>query len=313
MSAAVEQIITPRAKDIGGFEVRRALPSAAQRTVGPFVFWDEMGPGNFAPGQGLDVRPHPHIGLATVTYLFDGGILHRDSLGTTQEIVPGDVNWMTTGEGIVHSERTAPERRAAGHRLHGIQAWVGLPRGLEETTPRFDHHPAESLPEWREDDVTLRLIAGTWGRRQSPVAVASATVYAHLELPAGSVLGIPAEHEERALYVVLGGLDIAGERVGGGAMAVLHPGVAFVVQAHGWTRAMLLGGAPLDGERLLRWNFVASERAAIERAERDWTASIEGGFRGTRFELPPDEHEAIPLPGSHSAGPPEPCADCPTT
>jgi redox-sensitive bicupin YhaK (pirin superfamily) len=313
MGDVIERIVLPKAKDVGGFEVSRALPSRDLRTVGPFVFWDEMGPGLFAPGEGLDVRPHPHIGLATVTYLFDGGILHRDSLGTVQEIVPGDVNWMTAGRGIVHSERTGPELRSRGHRLHGIQAWVGLPSELEETAPRFDHHPAATLPEWLDDDVTLRLVAGTYVRRTSPVEVASPTVYVHLEMPAGSVHGIPAEHEERALYVVFGGLDIAGERIPGGGLALLRPGAGAVVQAQGWTRALLLGGAPLDGERMLRWNFVASSSDAIEQAERDWTASAEGGFRGTRFELPPDETGHIPLPGIRSAGPPEACAECPTT
>ncbi len=313
MDAAIETVICPKAKDVGGFEVRRALPSAQRRTVGPFVFWDEMGPGRFTPGDGLDVRPHPHIGLATVTYLFDGAILHRDSLGTVQEIRPGDVNWMTAGRGIVHSERTGPELRAEGHLLHGIQAWVGLPTELEETEPHFDQHPAEALPRWHDGSVTLRLVAGTYTGRTSPVQVASPTLYVHLEMPAGSVLGIPAEHPERALYVVQGGLDVQGERVGGGSLAVLREGAGVLIQAQGWTRALLLGGAPLDGPRHLRWNFVASDPDAIARAEEDWTASAEAGFRGTRFRLPPDEDEHIPLPGVAAPGPPEPCAECPTT
>ncbi len=313
MGDVVQRIVTPEAKDIGGFEVRRGLPSAEQRTVGPFVFWDEMGPGMFAPGEGLDVRPHPHIGLATITYLFDGSMVHRDSLGTVQEIDPGGVNWMTAGRGIVHSERTGPELRARGHRLHGIQAWVGLPRDLEECDPRFDHHPAGSLPEWHDDEVTLRLVAGTYLGRTSPVVVASPTVYVHLEMPSGSVHGVPAEHEQRALFVVFGGLDVEGRRVAAGSLAVLRPGAGAVIHAQGWTRALLLGGSPLDGERVLRWNFAASTRDAIERAELDWMASIEGGFRGTRFVLPPDETEHIPLPGTTSPGPPEPCAECPTT
>ena len=313
MSPAVDAIVTPKAKDIGGFEVRRALPSTELRTVGPFVFWDEMGPGRFSPGEGIDVRPHPHIGLATVTYLFDGGILHRDSLGTVQEILPGDVNRMTAGRGIVHSERTGPGLRADGHLLHGIQAWVGLPQDEEDTEPRFDHHPARTLPEWTDGSVTLRLVAGSYLGRTSPVTTASPILYVHLEMPAGSVLGIPAEHEERALYVVLGGLDVDGDRVAGGALATLRPGVGTLIQAQGWTRALLLGGAPLDGDRHLRWNFVASDPEAIARAEKDWDASIGAGFQGSRFRLPPEEDEHIPLPGDAPPGPPEPCAECPTT
>nr|MCU0234954.1 pirin family protein [Thermoanaerobaculales bacterium] len=294
------------------FEVRRALPSPAWRAVGPFVFWDEMGPGVFAPGSGLDVRPHPHIGLATLTYLFEGGILHRDSLGTVLEVEPGGLNWMSAGRGIVHSERTGPERRAAGHRLHGIQAWVGLPGALEEGEPSFVHHPSAALPAWDQDGVRLRLVAGTAAGRRSPVAVASATLYLHAELAAGAVLELDDEHPERAVYVVSGGLELDGAAVGAGTMAVLAPGGTCELRASAATRAMVLGGAPLDGPRHLRWNFVHSDRRAIDEAERDWRAAAAAGFRGARFSLPPGEHEHIPLPGAPS-GPPEPCAGCPTT
>jgi redox-sensitive bicupin YhaK (pirin superfamily) len=312
MTEPVTVLITPRTADIGGFEVRRALPSAERRSVGPFVFWDEMGPGSFAPGSGLDVRPHPHIGLATLTYLFEGGILHRDSLGTVLEVERGGLNWMIAGRGIVHSERTGPDRRAAGHRLHGIQAWVGLPRALEEGPPSFAHYPSSALPAWDQDGVRLRLVVGTTGGHRSPVEAASPTLCLHAELEAGAVLVLDDEHPERAVYVVSGGLELGGAAVGAGTMAVLAPGGTIELRAAAATRAMVLGGAPLDGPRHLRWNFVASERAAIDAAERDWRAAIAAGFRGGRFGLPPDEHEHIPPPAL-PGGPPEPCAACPTT
>jgi redox-sensitive bicupin YhaK (pirin superfamily) len=312
MKAEVTAMITPKVADIGGFEVRRALPSPERRSVGPFVFWDEMGPGEFAPGTGLDVRPHPHIGLATVTYLFEGGIVHRDSLGTVLEIEPGDVNWMSAGRGIVHSERTGAKRRAAGHRLHGIQAWVGVPSDREQTQPSFVHHPLADLPTWQEDGVWARLIAGEAFARSSPVAAASPTLYLHLELAAAARLELPGTWPERAIYVVSGEVEIAGERVKGGRMAVLATGGPVRLDARVTTRAMVLGGDPLDGPRTLRWNFVASDRELIAAAERDWNASIAGSFEGTRFTLPPDEREHIPLPGAPT-GPPEPCAECPTS
>lgn len=313
MAEPFEVVFEPQPRDIGGFTVRRALPSAAARAIGPFVFFDEMGPGDFAPVTGLDVRPHPHIGLATVTYLFEGGIVHRDSLGTVSEIVPGDVNWMTAGRGIVHSERTGSERRARGHRLHGIQAWVGLPRALEDTAPAFEHLPAVTLPAWTEDGVWRRLVAGVaWGRR-SPLATASPTFYVHAEMAAGASLIVPGEVEQRGVYVVSGRVEAAGRAVGAGAMAVLHPGDEVSLEASAETVLILLGGTPLDGRRHLRWNLVASDPVLIERAERDWTASIAGGFAGTRFTLPPEEHEHIPLPGKPSDEPPEPCPECPTT
>lgn len=313
MASIFETVFEPQPKDIGGFTVRRALPSAAARAIGPFVFFDEMGPGDFAPGTGLDVRPHPHIGLATVTYLFEGGILHRDSLGTVGEIVPGDVNWMTAGRGIVHSERTGPERRARGHRLHGIQAWVGLPQALEDTAPVFEHLPADALPAWTEEGVWRRLVAGVaWGRCSS-LETASPTFYAHAEMVEGSALSLPDDIEQRAVYVVAGRVEAVGEAIAAGTMAVLRPGASVGLEAVTETCLMVLGGAPLDGRRHLRWNLVASDPELIERAERDWTASIAGGFAATRFTLPPDEHEHIPLPGRSLDEPPEPCPECPTS
>lgn len=313
MGSPIVQILRPAAKSIGSFEVRRALPSAEHRSVGPFLFWDEMGPATFAAGDGLDVRPHPHIGLATVTHLFEGSILHRDSLGTARGLEPGAINWMAAGGGIVHSERTPDGVRSRSHRLHGIQAWVGLPKAVEEGDPSFAHHRTSELPEWRVGEATLRLVAGTAFGLRSPVETASDLFLVHAEIPSDTVIELPEEHPERAVYVVLGGLAIDDERVGGGSMAVLRPGTRVTLRALGSSRAMLLGGAPLDGERHLRWNLVASDRRLIDDAARDWTESIAAGFRGTRFRLPPDEHDAIPMPGAPTPGPPEPCGECPTT
>lgn len=288
MTTGIRTIIDPRPRDLGGFSVRRVLPAAGTQMVGPFIFFDHMGPAEFAPGAGIDVRPHPHIGIATVTYLFEGALVHRDSLGTVQSIEPGAVNWMTAGRGIVHSERTGEELRRAGHRIHGIQSWVALPKHAEETAPAFRHHPAATLPGFAADDALLRVIAGSaWGR-SSPVEVLVPTLYVHATLPAGGRLTIPAEHEERGLYVVGGTLAFGAAQVPAGRMAVLEPGAEVVVEAVDEVQFMLAGGATADGPRHLWWNLVSSRPERIEQAKADWAA---GRFTGV-----PGETEFIPLP-----------------
>lgn len=290
--SGIELAIQGRPRDLGGFFVRRLLPAPQRRLVGPFIFFDHMGPAQFAAGSGIDVRPHPHIGLATVTYLFEGEIVHRDSLGYRQVIRPDDVNWMVAGSGIVHSERTAPERRAAGHALHGIQSWVALPIGAEEQAPSFRHHPGSELPASSRDGVSLRVIAGTAFGMQSPVRVASPTLYVAAELAAGAELALPSatEHAERAFYLVSGSVSAAADSFGAGTMVVLRAGCEFTLRAHEDTRLMLLGGAPLPGKREIFWNFVSSSADRIERAKADWAAR--------RFAIVPgDETEFTPLPG----------------
>ncbi|MFN3586132.1 MAG: pirin family protein, partial [Moraxellaceae bacterium] len=264
-----------RAQDLGGFEVRRLLPAAACRHVGPFIFLDHIGPAQFAPGGGIDVRPHPHIGLATVTYLFEGALLHRDSLGVVQEIRPGDVNWMTAGRGIVHSERTPATERAEGMRLHGLQFWVALPLAQEEAAPAFRHCPAASLPVLEGRGYCLRLIAGEAFGLQSPAPALSPLFYADLRLAAGSDFLLPAEHAERALYVLTGDVAAEGETVPALEVAVLAPGQPLRLQAHTDSHVMPFGGAPLDAPRHMWWNLVSSRPARIEQAKRDWA---EGRF-----------------------------------
>jgi len=287
-SGPVELVIGGRARDLGGFEVRRILPFAKRRMVGPFVFLDQMGPVSFAAGTGIDVRPHPHIGLATVTYLLDGEIMHRDSLGTVQPIRPGAVNWMTAGRGIVHSERTAPERRASGGRLYGLQSWVALPQRHEETAPAFAHHAADALPVIDGEGKTVRLIAGALYGARSPVATLSELFYADAALAPGARLEVPVASEERAVYVLEGDAAIAGETYNSGQLVVLRPGAEATVSAAGACRVMLLGGAGMDGERHIWWNFVSSSPERIEQAKADW--------RADRFPAVPGEIERIPLP-----------------
>lgn len=289
MSEAVEMLIRPRTQDLGdGFMVRRVLPFMKRRHVGPFVFLDHMGPAQFAPGQGLDVRPHPHIGLATVTYLFSGEILHRDSLGYVQPIRPGDVNWMTAGSGIVHSERTRDEVRAAGQVLHGVQAWVALPLEHEEIDPSFQHHPAATLPEWQDGAARLRLVAGSYGGRTAPAQCLSPIFYIDLDLPAGASFTLSDEHVERAVHVSIGGIVIEGASHAEGDLLVLREGGAVTLTAEQPSRLMLLGGAPLDAPRLMWWNFVSSSKERMEQAKADW--------RDGRFAAVPGETEFIPLP-----------------
>ena len=263
----VDLVIQPRARDIGSFSVRRSLPSARRRLVGPFIFFDHMGPVEFEPGQGIDVRPHPHIGLATVTYLFEGEILHRDSLGVVQPIEPGAVNWMIAGRGIVHSERTDPEIRQRARRLHGIQTWVALPKHEEQRAPDFAHHPADALPEIAQPGVILKLIVGTAFGEVSPVKSLSPMFYLDAAAESGAKIPLPTDHAERAVYVVSGSLRIADQDYGEGSMIIFDVGPLPEITATAETRAMLLGGAPIDGERLIWWNFVASDEALMEKGK----------------------------------------------
>jgi redox-sensitive bicupin YhaK (pirin superfamily) len=299
--SAVEMIISGKKKDLGGFSVARVLPYAKRRRVGPFVFFDEMGPAEFPPGQGVDVRPHPHIGLATVTYLFEGEMDHADTLGVRQTILPGAVNLMTAGRGIAHSERTGPKARANGHSLHGIQVWIALPTEDEEIEPAFAHHGAEDLPEFELGGATLRLILGAAYDRISPVKVRSPMVYIHAEAPAGSAFDLPQAAGDLAAYVVSGAIETGGEPVGAGKMVVFDPGEAATIRARQDSRVMLLGGADL-GPRAMEWNFVSTTQDRIEQAKADWRASAAGGWRDTPFSMPPGEDEYIPLPGDPDPG-----------
>jgi redox-sensitive bicupin YhaK (pirin superfamily) len=287
--SAIDLVMHARPRDVAGFPVRRALPQIGRKTIGPFAFFDHMGPVRLPVGQGMDVPPHPHIGLATVTYLYAGEIVHRDSLGSVQTIRPGDVNWMLAGRGIAHSERSSEELRRAGVEAHGIQSWVALPQAHEEDAPRFDHHPAATLPLVERDGARLRVVAGTAYGERSPVAVLSPTLYVDALLGADARLVVDDQHEERAVYVAQGTIECEGTAYEAGAMIVLHPGAAATIVAAAPARAMLIGGAPLDGARHIWWNFVASSRDRIERAKDDWTHR--------RFPpIPGDDVEFVPLP-----------------
>lgn len=285
---SIELVVAPRPRDIGGFEVRRLLPVAQRRAVGPFVFFDQIGPATLAAEHGVDVRPHPHIGLATVTYLFDGEILHRDTLGSVQVIRPGDVNWMTAGSGIAHSERTPPESRRRGGPLFGIQSWVALPKAHEEADPAFFHHPAATLPLIEGEGKTVRIIAGTAFGQRAPVATFSATLYCDVVLRAGARIEVPVEHEERAIQPVAGRIRVGGHIAESGSMLVLGAGRPVTIEALEDSRLMLLGGERLDGPRQMWWNFVSSSAERIEQAKADWKAG--------RFGPVPGETEFIPLP-----------------
>ncbi|MFQ3666778.1 MAG: pirin family protein [Sphingomonadaceae bacterium] len=286
--------IEGKPKDLGGFSVMRLLPHPARQMVGPFIFFDHLGPADFAPGEGIDVRPHPHIGLATVTYLFEGALRHRDSLGFVQDIRPGAANWMTAGRGIQHSERTPPEERAAGHRIHAIQTWVALPKSHEEQAPAFVHHPADTLPVIAQDGARLTLIAGTAYGAQSPVAFPHPIFNVDVEAPEGAEIPLCDTHEERGLYVASGVIEVAGERAERGTMLIVEPGsVRFRALAP--SRVMLFGGAPMDGERIVWWNLVASNPQLIEAAKAAWAEAPIGG----RFGRVPGETEWIPLPPGH--------------
>ena len=288
-SDAIEQVIVPRSIDLGDFRVHRALPSAEPRMVGPFILFDHAGPAVLRAGNGVDVRPHPHIGLATVTYLFDGEVLHRDSLGTAMPIQPGAVNLMIAGRGIVQSERSGPERRASGDKLHGLQLWVALPAASEEAAPVFAHTSAADIPELNENGMMLRVILGTMHRLRSPAATSWDTLFADAHLKAGTGLPVDAEHEERAIYVLAGDIEIGGERYGPEQLLVLRPGDPVFVRAVSDAHIAVIGGAAMDGPRHIWWNFVSSRKDRIEAAKADWKAG--------RFDVVPgDTVEFIPLP-----------------
>jgi len=287
----IEMVILPPVRDLGdGFQVRRALPSAKRRMVGPFIFFDQMGPTTLQAGRGLDVRPHPHIGLATVTYLLQGEIVHRDSLNSVQTIRPGEINWMTAGRGITHSERTGAEQRAAESALFGLQIWIALPTAAEETEPGFSHHKAASLPSFDGEGQTVRLIAGSLLGRESPVPTYSDMVYADVILAAGARFQVPDEHVERAVYIVSGAVEAIGQdgRFEPTQLVVFKPGAEIVLRAVDDARLMLIGGEPFPEKRYIYWNFVSSSQDRIEQAKRDW--------RESRFASVPGETEFIPLP-----------------
>ncbi|MCZ8259774.1 MAG: pirin family protein [Beijerinckiaceae bacterium] len=287
--AAIEQVIVPRVSDLGGFEVRRALPSIGRKMIGPFVFFDQMGPSEFLLGQGLDVRPHPHIGLSTVTYLFDGAIRHRDSLGVVKDITPGALNLMTAGRGVVHSERTSPEaRQAETRRLFGIQLWAALPAGLEETDPAFIHHTEAELPRILGEGKRVRLIMGSAYGEESPVQFPHPALYAEALLAPGAILPLDDDYPERAIYIVSGEIDIAGDVFRPGQLLVFKPGDRISILALGHARLMILGGDAMDGRRHIWWNFVSSRKERIDQAKADWAAG--------RFDSVPGESEFIPLP-----------------
>jgi redox-sensitive bicupin YhaK (pirin superfamily) len=288
-SSSVELLLEARPRDIGGFSVRRVLPSARRRLVGPFIFFDHMGPAQLPVGTGLDVRPHPHIGLATVTFLFEGEIVHRDSLGSVQAIRPGDINWMVAGRGIVHSERSSPPARAQGVRLHGLQCWVALPLEHEEARPSFQHHDRAVLPAVQLPGAQLDVLVGSAYGAHSPVRVLSPTLYVHARLAAGARLPVDGDYQDRAIYVVEGSVTCDERSFESGTMVVLRSGVRTTIGCSGPARVMIVGGDRLTGERHVWWNYVASSLARIEQAKEDW--------KNGRFpRVPGDEMEFIPLP-----------------
>jgi len=286
---AIDLIVVPRSVDVGHFAVRRALPHSRRRMVGPFIFFDHFGPAEFHSGQGIDVRPHPHIGLATVTYLFEGEIMHRDSLGSAVPIRPGEVNWMTAGRGIVHSERTAPEHRREGEPIHGLQCWVALRAAEEERLPGFSHHDSTTLPVVRHNGTTVRVVAGSIYGERSPVETLMETLFADVNLTAGTALPFDPSAEERAAYLISGEVEIAGDRFAPGRLLVFRPGDAITITAESDAHLVLLGGAAMEGPRHIWWNFVSSRKERIEQAKADWKLA--------RFDtVPGDDKEFIPLP-----------------
>ncbi|ANN60257.1 hypothetical protein A9174_28515 [Mesorhizobium loti NZP2037] len=290
-SDQIELMVIPNAKDIGGFEVRRALPTARRRLIGPFIFFDRMGPAILRAGQALDVRPHPHIGLSTVTYLFDGKIRHRDSLGTEMVIQPGDVNLMTAGRGIVHSERTPEELRGAPMSISGLQTWLALPDGKEEVVPVFENTAALLLPEIDAEGVRGRIVVGDFQGLRSPVRADSETLYADLRLGPGASIKIPADAEERAIYTLEGEVAISGDVFPAERLLVFRPGDEIIISSHTGAHFMLFGGASLGSQRYIWWNFVSSSKERIEQAKQEWKTG--------RFDIVPgDEKEFIPLPES---------------
>ncbi|MEW7007661.1 pirin family protein [Lentilitoribacter sp. EG35] len=295
---SIETIIVPRTRDIGEFEVRRALPAAGRRMVGPFVFFDQVGPAEFLTGQGIDVRPHPHIGLATVTYLFDGEFQHRDSLGTNQMIKPGEVNWMVSGNGVTHSERTSEATRLGKSNLFGIQTWVGLPEQHEDDPASFEHQPEDALPLLQSEGKEVRLILGdAWGEH-APVSTFSEMFYADAILEPHAQIPLPDNHEDRGLFIVSGSVEVAGQSFEKGQMMVFRPQDKITIKAGLiGARFILLGGETLNGPRHIWWNFVSSSKDKIEAAKQAWIEGAKNGYSGEgRFRLPPgDDQEFIPI------------------
>lgn len=293
-SGTPETLIIPRARDLGGFEVRRALPAPQRQMVGPFIFFDQMGPAEFITQSGIDVRPHPHIGLGTVTYLYQGAFEHRDSLGTHQMIHPGAVNWMVAGRGVTHSERTSAQTRRAPHSLFGIQTWIALPENREEMAPDFEHHGKEALPVIRDTGMEARLILGTAYGQQSPVTMQSETFYLDVTVQPGRLWPLPDDHEDRGLYITQGSVEIAGETFEAGRMMIFRPGDRISVKAGPQgARLMALGGATLGENRFIWWNFVSSSKDRIEEAKEAWKAA---DWEKGPFRLPPgDTSEHIPI------------------
>ncbi|MDX2204077.1 MAG: pirin family protein [Hyphomicrobiaceae bacterium] len=286
---ALEHVIVPRARDLGGFSVRRALPAAQKQMVGPFIFFDQMGPAEFVIGKGIDVRPHPHIGLATVTYLFEGEVFHRDSLGTALPIHPGAVNLMTAGRGIVHSERETSQAQAGPRRLFGIQAWAALPASHEEQAPAFLHVGADALPRIAGEGKRVRIVMGEAYGARAPVDFPHAALFAEAVLAPGAVLPLDPDYDERAIYVASGSIDIAGDTFEEGRLLIFKPGDRISVLATSQARLVIVGGDPMDGPRHIWWNFVSSSQDRIRAAKEDWAQG--------RFALVPgDEVEKIPLP-----------------
>lgn len=294
LNSKLELIIKARERDIGGFMVRRMLPFASHRMVGPFVFFDYVGPGEFKPGQGLDVRPHPHINLATVTYLFEGKFQHRDSLGSNQIVEPGAINWMTAGRGIVHSERTPEPDRRSGSKIHGIQLWVALPREHEETAPSFSHHPKETLPEFKKGEAKIKILLGRAFGKVSPVKIYSDLFYVEINLAKGSSLTLPVEGRESALQIISGSVSIEGQEVKASEMAVGKTGEDLTILAVEDSHVMAIGGSSV-GERFLYWNFVSSSKERLEEAKANWSEGPHSD--NSRFHpIPGDDQEFIPLP-----------------
>jgi redox-sensitive bicupin YhaK (pirin superfamily) len=288
---AIETVVVPRARDIGSFEVRRALPSAERQMVGPFIFFDQFGPVLMKAGQGMDVRPHPHIGLSTVTWVYDGVIKHKDSLGFDMDIKPGELNWMTAGKGIVHSERTPPHQRQVGQKVYGIQCWVALPHKFEDVAPAFEHVEDHALPLLEDHGRSVRVIAGQMYGASSPVKTHSDLFYADVSLEPGARLPLPIEHVERAIYVSEGSVLVADQVFEAGRLVVFQPNQPILLSTTSGTRFMMLGGEPMDGPRYIWWNFVSSSKEKIEAAKQDWAQA--------RFAIVPgDQTEFIPLPNT---------------
>lgn len=283
----IELLITPRPRDLGEFTVRRALPDRRRQRIGPFIFFDHMGPAEFAPGSGVNVRSHPHIGLATITYLFEGEILHRDSLGFVQPIRPGEINWMTAGKGIVHSEKVRPELLESGQKLHGLQTWVALPLEDEEIEPSFEHYAADGIPKLQRDGADITVVIGTAYGETSPVTTCSETLFVDVRLRDGAELELP-DAEELGVYVVEGTIELGGEKLADGVLAAVKSGASGSLKALGDAHVVFCGGATLAGERIIWWNFVTSSRDRLEQAKRDW--------QDGNFDPVPGEHDFIPLP-----------------